>query len=240
VKDRIATQQDISYPQSELSTWMGVSVPKGERTFLQAQEEFSRARQSVHWAKCKMKESHDRKGVVNHHYATGQLVWLSTKHISLRHPSLRHKFSPKFVGPVKVLETSESGSTVLLEMPSNIQIHPRVSVALVKPYKARNGADVHPVWIDGAQEWEVEAVTSHNIASTKSKKNQKVVDFLVQWKGSAESSWHELKDCENCIETVEKYLTLCTKGTRAKIFKAIPPSQLLWFSGVFQQEALSK
>ena len=63
VKDRIATQKDIKYPKSELTTWMGVSVPRGERTFLQAQEEFSRARQSVHWAKCKMKEVHDRQEV---------------------------------------------------------------------------------------------------------------------------------------------------------------------------------
>ena len=79
-----------------------------------------------------MKEAHDRQGVGNKHYSTGQLVWLSTKHISLRHPSLRHKFSPKFIGPVKVLESSQIGSTVLLELPSNVQIHPRVSVTLAK------------------------------------------------------------------------------------------------------------
>ena len=240
VKDRIATQKDITYPKTELCTWMGVTVPRGERTLLQAQEEFSRARQSVHWAKCKMKEAHDRKGVVNQHYTTGQLVWLNTKHISLRHPSLRHKFSPKYVGPVKVLELSQNGSTVLLEMPSNLQIHPRVSVTLVKPYVARDNTEVQPVWIDGAQEWEVEAVISHNIVSTRSKKVQKFVEFLVQWKGSCEPSWHELKDCENCIETVEKYLTLCTKGTRAKIYRAIPPAQMIWFSETFQREALNQ
>ena len=128
VKDRIATQKGLVAPQSELASWMGASVPKGERTYLQAKEEFARARQSVHWAKCKMKEAHDKKGVVNHHYQTGDLVWLSIKHISLRHPSLRHKFSPRLIGPVKVLQHSANGSTVLLELPSNLQIHPRVSV----------------------------------------------------------------------------------------------------------------
>ena len=78
---------------------------------------------------------------------------------------------------------------------------------------------------------------NHNIVSTRSKKVQKFVEFLVQWKGSCESSWHELKDCENCIETVEKYLTLCTKGTRAKIYRAIHPAQMIWFSETFQREA---
>jgi RNase H-like domain found in reverse transcriptase/Reverse transcriptase (RNA-dependent DNA polymerase)/Integrase zinc binding domain/gag-polyprotein putative aspartyl protease len=239
VKERIATQKDITCPQSECSTWMGVSVPQGERTFLQAQEQFLRARQSVHWAKCKMKEVHDRKGVVNNHYSTGQLVWLSTKHISLRHPSLRHKFSPKFIGPVKVLECSQNGSTVLLDLPTNLQIHPRVSVALVKPFKVRDSVSVQPVWIDGAQEWEVEAIINHNIVSTRSKKKQKFVEFLVQWKGNCEPSWHEFKDCENCIQTVEKYLTQCTKGIRAKIYKALPQAELSWLSDTFQCEALT-
>ena len=240
VKDRIATQKEIVAPQSELTSWMGISVPQGERTYLQAREEFSRARQSVHWAKCKMKEAHDRKGVVNHHYKTGDLVWLSIKHISLRHPSLRHKFSPRFIGPVKVLEASANGSTVKLDLPSNLQMHPRVSVVLVKPYKARSNVVVQPVWIDGVEEWEVEAIINHNVVSTRSKKKQNYVEFLVQWKGSCEPSWHEFKDCENCIETVEKYLTQCTKGVRARIYKAIPASELIWLSEVFQKEALTK
>ena len=239
VKDRIATQKELTVPQSELASWMGISVPKGERTFLQAQEEFSRARQSVHWAKCKMKEAHDRRGVVNHHYQTGDMVWLSTKHISLRHPSLRHKFSPKFVGPVKVLKANANGSAVQLDLPASLQIHPTVSVTLVKPYKARDDEEVQPVWIDGEEEWEVEAVVNHNIVSSKSRKVQNLVEFLVQWKGAYEPSWHEFKDCEHSVAAVEKYLSQCTKSVRARIYKAIPASQLMWFSEVFQREALS-
>ena len=90
-------------------------------------------------------------------------------------------------------------------------------MTLVKPYQARDNSEVQPVWINGAQEWEVEAIINHNIVSTKSKKKQKYVpEFLVKWKGDCEPSWHEFKDCENCVDTVEKYLTQCTKGTRAK------------------------
>ena len=65
------------------------------------------------------------------------------------------------------------------------------------------------------------------------------MEFLVQWKGNCEPSWHDLKDCENCITTVEHYLTRCTKGVRAKIYKAIPAQEMLWFSETFQREALT-
>jgi hypothetical protein len=240
VKGRIAMQQNLAAPRAEVTSWVGMSSPSGERTFLQAQEEFARARQSVHWAKCKMKEAHDKQGIVNHHYQPGQWVWLSTKHISLRHPSLRHKFSPKFIGPVKVLEFSPNSSTVLLDLPSNLQIHPRVSVILVKPYKARDENEVDPVFIDGLPEWEVEAIINHNIVTSKSKKKAKYVEFLIQWKGAAEHSWHGFKDCEHCVETVERYLAQCTKGTRAKIYRALPKDELVWLSHTFQREALAK
>ena len=186
-----------------------------------------------------MKEAHDKKGVVNHHYQTGDLVWLSIKHISLRHPSLRHKFSPRFIGPVKVLQHSANGSTVLLELPSNLQIHPRVSVTLVKPYIPRGNRASVPVMIDGAQEWEVEAIINHNVVSSRSNKKQNYTEFLVQWKGSCEPSWLEFKDCENCISTVEDYLGRCTKGVRAKIFRAIPASELKRLSPLYRKEALS-
>ena len=38
---------------------------------------------------------------------------------------------------------------------------------------------------------------------------------------------------------LEHYLTRCTKGVRAKIYKAIPAQEMLWFSETFQREALT-
>ena len=83
VKKRIAHKEGIEAPSAEVASWLGMSTP-GARTLLQAHEEFARARQSVHWAKCKMKEAYDKQGVVRHEYVRGQPVWMSTRNIRLR------------------------------------------------------------------------------------------------------------------------------------------------------------
>ena len=138
-----------------------------------------------------------------------------------------------------MLEASENGSTVLLDLPASLQVHPRVSVALVKPYKLREGAENIPVWIDGAEEWEVEAITDHNMVRAKSKKKQDKVEFRIQWKGHAEPSWHEFADCEHSIDTVQKYLGSCTKQVRTQIYKSLTLQEKGWLTGVYKQEALA-
>ena len=66
-----------------------VNEPSGIRTAIQAHEEFNWARRCVQLAKDKMKESFNKRGVIPHLYETGQKVWMSMKHVSLRHPLLR-------------------------------------------------------------------------------------------------------------------------------------------------------
>ena len=239
VQRRIARSSNLTAPQAEVASWVGMSMPSGERTFVQAQEEFARARRSVHWVKCKMKEMHDRQGVASHSYKTGDLVWLSSKHISLRHPSLRHKFSPKFYGPMKVIETSSNGSTVLLELPASLKIHPRVSVSRVKPCKEREGFQVEPVTINSELEWEVEAILDHKVMRPKAKKRQGFVEFRIKWKGHYEPSWQGFDDCQHCMEAVEQYLNTCTPGVRAKVFSVLKPSELEWLSPTAHREALA-
>ena len=91
---------------SEQAGWLGTTTfsHQGARTYTQAHEEYQRARRCVHAAKSRMKERHDKKGVSNHLYAVGDLVWFNIKNIGLRHDSRRHKLLPKYWGPFKVLE----------------------------------------------------------------------------------------------------------------------------------------
>lgn len=51
-----------------------------------------------------MKEQHDGKGVCDHLYTVGDLVWFYVENIGLRHESRRHKLLPKCWGPFKVIE----------------------------------------------------------------------------------------------------------------------------------------
>lgn len=62
----------------------------------------------------------------------GDKVLLSTKNLTLKKGHVK-KFSPKSIGPFKVLEIRSNGTTYKLEMPSmDAQLHPVFHVSLVK------------------------------------------------------------------------------------------------------------
>lgn len=243
--DAIVCNPDgTSRVRSELASWLGtsqVNESAGARTVAQAHEALARAKYCVHLAKCRMKERHDRQGTATHLYAPGQLVWFNVKNIGVRHPSQRRKLQPKYVGPVKILEVLGQNA-VRLEMPAAFKdIHPTVSVSLVKPYWRRADASHIPVIIDDKPEWEIHDIADHNLLKSRKKGGLNLVEFKVRWKGNAEDSWHELSDFENSMQSVEKYLkTRCTKATRLRIYSVLKPKELLQFSPGLQAEAKSK
>jgi hypothetical protein len=224
-------------PKSELAGWMGMSkIEDGQRTALEAHERFSWARKCVHMAKDKMKESHDRKIVEQHLYEVGQLVWLNIRNISIRHPSLRQKLLPKFLGPLKILEVI-GRNAVKLDLPTALRVHPTISVSLIKPFMARAGIAVPPVVINGELEWELEAIINHHVVKSKKSSQPGLVEFKVRWKGDYEDSWHELVDFENSMESIEAYLNNhCTKQMRKTVYQALDLENRAKFSKSFRKE----
>ncbi len=201
-----------------------------ERTFLGAQQQFQWARKCVHLAKERMKSVHDNLGLGGHLYKTGDKVWLSVKNLSLKHPSLRNKMVPRFVGPFTVLDTV-GPQTVKLDMPDHLRMHDTINVRLVKLFLIRPGDPPPPVNIDGVEEWEVLSVGGHNIVN--SRRADSVVEFQAIWKGNYEPSWHEFVDFENSIPTVEAYmLNRCSRAERCKICKALGPDYLLFSESI--------
>jgi Integrase zinc binding domain len=227
--------------KTDLASWMGMSETSGSRTVLQAQEQFAWARRCVHLAKSRMKAVHDKHNAVVHLYDAGQLVWLNVKNIPLRHPSLRHKLTPKYMGPLKVLE-AVGRNAVRLELPESLkQVHPTMSVSLVKPFMVRAGVVLPPVNLQGELEWEVEAVIDHNLLRSRRKHDLNLVEFKVKWKGDFETSWHEFVDFEHSVESVERYLkNSCTRSVRLQIYSALKPEELLLLSSDLQAEAALK
>ena len=67
----------------------------------------------------------------------------------------------------------------------------------------------------------MQAVLGHNIVRSKSKNRPSLVEFKIQWKGNYENSWHEFADFEHSIETLERYITSCSKAERLRIYKAL-------------------
>lgn len=227
---------------SPLASWMGSSsaspLAAGCRTVVEAQESFAWARQCVHRAKEVMKERHDARSTRNHLYSVGQLVWFNQRHIRLRHPTRRLKLQPRFVGPVRVVEVV-GRSAVRLDLPARLDIHPTVSVTLVKPFVARQGVALPPVIIDGELEWEVEAVVDHNLLVSRKRAGASYLEFRVRWKGSFEDSWHEFTDFENAVDSVQKYISACPKSVRTQILKALKPAEVSVLNAQLQTEAMA-
>jgi hypothetical protein len=110
-----------------------------------------------------MKDRHDNKGILPHLHSVGEFVWFNIRNIGLRHDSRRHKLLPKYWGPFKILELVGTNA-VHLDMAAHLsQIHPVVSVQLVKPYHARdNKQSLPPIIINYEPEYEVESIIDFN------------------------------------------------------------------------------
>jgi hypothetical protein len=217
--------------QSQTTTFMGSSeVQTGERTFVQAHAMFQWARQCLEISKQKMKERYMSKGTSSPLYEMGELVWLSVKNLSLKHPSRRHKLLPRYVGPLKIIGLVGT-TAVTLDLPTSLQIHPTVSVSQIKPYHPRNGIQLPPVTIGDDLEWELEDISDHRVVRSKRKNTPPTVQFKVVWKGEAEDTWHEFSDLHHCLETLEQYLmNRCSDAKRKAIMKALSSDQLKMLS----------
>mgnify|MGYP005609711585 CR=1 FL=1 len=101
---------------------------------------------------------------------------------------------PKYMGPLKIIEVV-GRSAVKLDLPQSVGIHPTVSISQIKPFVPRTGVQPPPVSIEGELEWEVDAVTDHNLIKPKGLKPS-LVEFKIKWKGDYEDSWHEFRDLE--------------------------------------------
>ena len=212
--------------ESQCTTSLGGSqAGAGARTHIQAHAMFQWARKCLEISKQRMKDRYDAKGVSLRTYKIGDLVWFSVRNIGLRHPSRRHKLSPRYIGPLKIIEIV-GRSAVKLDLPQSVGIHPTVSISQVKPFIPRIGTPPPPVSIGGELEWEVEAITDHNLIKPKGKKPS-LVEFKIKWKGNYEDSWHEFRDLEGCISSLEHYLLhRCTPVKRRAILETLKPSEL--------------
>ncbi|XP_073465040.1 uncharacterized protein [Aquarana catesbeiana] len=108
----------------------------------------------------------------------GDLVWLSTVNLKLTCPS--KKLGPKFLGPFPV-KRKINEVAFELELPDSLRIHPVFHVSLLKPsvsnpFPERNLNPPDPVIVDGAEEFEIEA-----ILDCRKRNNQ--AQFLIKWKG---------------------------------------------------------
>ncbi len=224
--ESVLQRRIIASPALASSMGTTAATLAGQRTFLQAREEFHRARRCVSAAKALMKDRHDQRIGNMPRYHERDLVWFSIRNLGLRHPSMRHKLLPKYWGPFTVLRLV-GANAVELDLPQDMSIHPVVSTSLLKPYRPREGALPPPVVIRGALEWEVDAIVDHSIHVYKTGSKPPVVEFRVKWTGPYLDTWHEPCDFENAQDALSKYLlTRLTRSERVRVLKCFDAQSL--------------
>ncbi|XP_073439022.1 uncharacterized protein [Dendrobates tinctorius] len=122
-------------------------------------------------------------------YRVGDTVWLSTKNLRVRAPTV--KLGQKFVGPYKIVALVNSVA-VRLKLPPAWKVHPVFHVSLLKPvvpnsFPGRTSSPPAPVLVDGHEQYVVEKILDSRIFRRK-------LQYLVKWQGYSvkENSWEPL------------------------------------------------
>ena len=140
-------------------------------------------------------------------YSVGDLVWLSTRNLSLEDGSGSRKLHKKCCGPFKISKViNEVTYKFQLSQPTRSRgIHDAFHARLLKPFTLddfnRSLPPLPPLQFqDGHTEYEVETVLSHRRRRGK-------LQYLVKWKGYSnhENSCCAPKDLANCTEQLQAY-----------------------------------
>jgi transposase InsO family protein len=120
----------------------------------------------------------------------GNLVMLSTKNLSLKHPS--KKLAPRYLGPFRILEPVGT-QAYRLQLPASYKFHNVFHISLLEPYTgvrdAGEEAELLPgpqIVIDDEEYWEIEEILGRKPRLGK-------IWYLIKWKGYPEeyNQWIE-------------------------------------------------
>ena len=142
--------------------------------------------------------------------AVGELVYLSTKNLTLPKDRAR-KLCPKFIGPFKIASSQPETSNYVLELPTALQarrIHPKFHIALLRPHHPLedaifpNRAQPEPYDFGSPeeQEWFVDEIVGHRWATPKR------VEYQVRW-SLGDTTWEAHASCNN-LAALDRYLEL--------------------------------
>ncbi|XP_057712509.1 uncharacterized protein LOC130929420 [Corythoichthys intestinalis] len=108
-------------------------VPSALALIRRCRRTWERARRILLRRSAIYKTAADRKRSAAPTYATGDRVWLSTRHLPLKVQS--RKLAPRFVGPFPVSKVINPVS-VRLQLPKSMRVHPTFHVSQLKPARA--------------------------------------------------------------------------------------------------------
>lgn len=177
-----------------------------------------------------MKQTFEAGKPLPHTFTPGQKVWLSSKDISISHPS--RKLAPRQLGPYEVLERT-GDLTYRLRLPPSMHQHPVFHVDRLSPWHGNpiNGLDPPPpppVQVNDALEYEVERILD-------SRKYRNQYQYLVKWEGydAGHNSWEPAAHLTNCPDLIHAFHEAHPSAPRrlsASLFASLPWRPRLTFT----------
>ncbi|XP_075466192.1 centrosomal protein of 70 kDa [Ascaphus truei] len=200
-------------------------IPAADSHVANLQESWKRILKTLQTAVAKQKTKADRHRQMGPSFKPGDLVWLSSKNISLKTPS--PKLSPRFLGPFKILEKINSVA-YRLDLPPTMKVPSMFHVSLLKafvpsPHFPVPSRKPNPVSTLGQQEYEVQSLIDSRWSKNK-------LQFLVHWKGYGpeESSWSDSGSASSScrildvIDGYERRVSLLQKELRKHQASDVP------------------
>jgi len=154
-------------------------------------------------------------------FKVGADVYVSSAGMRFPH-SLSGKFIPKFVGPYKITRVDSAKSTVDIDFPSHLRVHPRIHTSKLRPsfpnddtrFPSRSLSQPPPAVsaADGAEEWLIEKLVGDRVKYGKR-------EFKVRYLGFSPSTdeWRpELELKQTAPDFLADYIALIDARRRTK------------------------
>ena len=181
------------------------------------------------WSQCNLKQ----------HWPTfkvGDLVLLSIQKIALHHPSLRHKISPRWIGPCEILECI-GRSAARMQLPSTLtalNLRAVFHISVLKRYCeafAKQCTTAPLPKPPTAASFEVDCIKGFDCSHARTDKRYiQAPHFLVAWRGydSSHDLWLPVDELAQCLEAVADFLFINTAPKqRERIIAQLPREQRL-------------
>jgi hypothetical protein len=169
------------------------------------------AARAIAFAQKAMKESYDRRRESGS-FETGW-AFLKIGHGYSVPGIQKPKLGPQRIGPFRITEVISKGRAYRLDLPPHYKIHDVISIVHLEPapcpgadpYQRKTRIeDLTPVYRDGQEEWELDALVKKR---TTGRASSKTVEYLGRWKGYGPEwdTWLKLSELDNAKELVKAF-----------------------------------
>ena len=134
-------------------------------------------------------------------FAVGDQVLLARTALA-QVPHLASSYRAPYIGPFAVVAKDDDRDNYTLELPASLRLHPVFHVSALRRYTAPDETRhiSRPGPVDGADEYEVEAVVSE-------RQHHGRKQYLVRWLGydASEATWENETNLGNAKDAIAEY-----------------------------------